>query len=50
MSVGSLLILVLVLCLLGVIPIWPHSADWGYGPGGSIGVILLIVVLIVLLR
>lgn len=48
MSLGMLLLIILVLVLLGVIPSWPHSRQWGYAPGGIIG-LLLIVVLILLL-
>ncbi len=47
MSLGMVLLIVLVLVLLGVIPSWPHSRSWGYAPGGVIG-LLLIVVLIML--
>jgi hypothetical protein len=43
------LIVVLVLVLLGVIPAWPHSRDWGYYPSGVIGVILVILVILLLL-
>jgi hypothetical protein len=48
MSVGTILLIVLVLLLVGAIPTWPHSRSWGYAPGGLIGV-LLIVLLIMLL-
>jgi hypothetical protein len=48
MSVGTILLIVLVLLLIGVIPTWPHSRGWGYAPGGLIGV-LLIVLLVMLL-
>ncbi len=47
MSLGMVLLIVLILVLLGVIPSWPHSRGWGYAPGGFIG-LLLIVVLILL--
>ena len=47
MSLGMVLLIVLVLALLGVIPSWPHSKGWGYAPGGVVG-LLLIVVLIML--
>jgi len=49
MSVGTILLIVLVLLLLGVIPAWPHSRGWGYGPSGGIGLVLLIIVILVLL-
>jgi len=47
MSLGTILLIVLVLILVGVIPAWPHSRGWGYGPSGLIG-ILLVVFLILL--
>ena len=49
MSVGTIILIVLVLMLLGVIPTWPHSRQWGYGPSGGIGLILLILVILLLL-
>lgn len=49
MSVGMILVIVLVLMLLGVIPTWPHSRQWGYYPSGGIGLVLLIIVILLLL-
>lgn len=49
MSLGTILIIVLILVLLGVIPSWPHSANWGYGPSGLVGTILVILLILVLL-
>lgn len=49
MSLGTILIIVLILVLLGVIPSWPHSASWGYGPSGLVGVVLVILLILVLL-
>lgn len=49
MSLTTILIIILILILLGVIPRWPHSSGWGYGPSGIIGVILVIVLVLVLL-
>ena len=49
MSVGMILLIVLVLALLGVIPTWPHSRQWGYYPSGGIGTVLLIIVILLLL-
>jgi hypothetical protein len=43
---GTVLLVVLVLALLGAIPAWPHSRSWGYGPSGGVGFILLIVLLL----
>ncbi len=49
MSVGMIILIVLVLMLLGVIPTWPHSRQWGYYPSGGIGLVLLILVILLLL-
>lgn len=49
MSVGMILLIVLVLALLGAIPTWPHSRQWGYYPSGGIGLVLLIIVILLLL-
>lgn len=49
MTLGTILIVILVLLLLGVIPTWPHSRGWGYGPSGVLGVVLLIVIILLLL-
>ena len=48
MSLGTILIILLVLMLLGAIPSWPHSRSWGYAPSGALGLILLIVVVLLL--
>jgi Protein of unknown function (DUF3309) len=49
MSLGTILLIVLVLMLLGVIPTWPHSRQWGYYPSGGIGLVLLIVLILFLM-
>ena len=49
MSLGTILLIVLVLMLLGVIPTWPHSRQWGYYPSGGIGLVVLILVILLLL-
>jgi hypothetical protein len=46
MSVSMIILILLVLFLVGVIPTWPHSRNWGYGPSGMIGVILIIVLVL----
>lgn len=48
MSLGTILLIVLVLLLVGAIPSWSHSKNWGYGPSGGLGLILLIVVILLL--
>jgi hypothetical protein len=45
---GTILIVVLVMALLGALPRWPHSREWGYGPTGGVGLLLLIVVILML--
>ena len=49
MTVGTILLVVLVLLLLGVIPSWPHSRNWGYGPSGGIGLVLLILLILLVM-
>ncbi|MBA3239416.1 MAG: DUF3309 domain-containing protein [Parachlamydiaceae bacterium] len=46
---GTVLLIVLILLLLGALPTWPHSSSWGYAPSGGLGLILLIVVILLLL-
>jgi len=46
MSLGTILIVVLVLMVLGVLPTWPHSANWGYLPSGGLGVLLVVIVVL----
>lgn len=47
MSIGTIVLIVLVLILIGAIPSWPHSRSWGYAPSGVVG--LIVVVLLILL-
>ena len=49
MSLGTLLLIVLVLLLIGAIPSWPHSRGWGYGPSGGLGLVVLILVILLVL-
>ena len=49
-SISTILLIVLILLLVGALPSWPHSRNWGYGPSGGLGMILVIVLIIVLLR
>lgn len=46
MSLGTLLLIVLVLLLVGVIPSWPHSRSWGYMPSSVLGIVLIIVLIL----
>ncbi|HEX9422766.1 MAG TPA: DUF3309 family protein [Pyrinomonadaceae bacterium] len=47
---GLILLIILILLLLGAIPTWPYSRNWGYGPSGGIGLILIIVLILLLLK
>ncbi len=49
MTLGTILLIVLVLLLIGAIPSWPHSRGWGYAPSGGISLLLLILLILVLL-
>ncbi|HEY1255727.1 MAG TPA: DUF3309 family protein [Terracidiphilus sp.] len=46
---GTILIVILILALLGVLPRWPHSRNWGYYPSGGLGLVLLVLVILLLL-
>jgi len=48
MSLGTILVIVLVLLLLGALPTWPYSGGWGYYPSGGLGLVLLVVVILLL--
>ncbi len=49
MSLGTILLIVLILFLLGALPNWPHSRSWGYGPSGGLGLIVVILLVLLLL-
>ncbi|MBW3530758.1 DUF3309 domain-containing protein [Shewanella sp. NKUCC06_TVS] len=49
MSIGTILLVVLILMLIGVAPTWPHSKSWGYGPSGGLGLVVLLLVILLLL-
>jgi hypothetical protein len=49
MSLGTILLIVIILMLIGVLPTWPHARSWGYGPSGIVGVVLLIVIVLFLM-
>jgi hypothetical protein len=49
MSLGTILLIVLVLLLIGAIPSWPHSREWGYFPSGILGVLLVILIVLLIL-
>ncbi|MET3791167.1 DUF3309 family protein [Aquamicrobium terrae] len=49
MPLTTLLIIILVLILIGAVPSWPYSRNWGYGPSGIVGVILVVLLILVLM-
>lgn len=49
MSLGTILLIVLILFLLGALPTWPHSRNWGYFPSGGVGLIVLILIILLLM-
>lgn len=49
MGLGTILLIILILVLLGAIPSWPYSRGWGYGPSGFVGLLLVIVLILLLL-
>jgi carbon starvation protein CstA len=49
MNLGTILLIVLILLLVGVIPAWPYSSSWGYAPSGLLGVVLIVMVVLLLM-
>ena len=49
MGLGTILLIVLVLVLIGAIPTWPHSRSWGYAPSGVLGLVLIVVLVLILM-
>ena len=49
MSLGTILLIILILMLIGVIPTWPHSRSWGYAPSGLLGLVVIIIIVLLLL-
>lgn len=50
MSIGTLLLILVVLLLVGALPSWPYSRGWGYGPSGVVGLLLIILIVVLLTR
>jgi len=46
---GTILLIVLILLLLGAFPTWPHSKNWGYGPSGGLGLVVIILIILLLM-
>ncbi|GAB5095363.1 DUF3309 family protein [Caballeronia sp. LP006] len=49
MTIGTILLIILILLLVGAIPSWPHSRSWGYGPSGILGIVLIVVIVLLLM-
>lgn len=49
MTLGTILLIVLILILVGAIPAWPHSRSWGYGPSGGVGLVVVILIILILM-
>ena len=49
LGLGTILLVVLIILLIGALPSWPYSSGWGYGPTGGLGVLLVIVIILLLL-
>lgn len=49
MSLGTILLIILILMLVGALPSWPHSKSWGYGPSGGLGLVVVIVIVLLLM-
>jgi hypothetical protein len=49
MSVGTILLIILILMLIGAVPAWPHSRSWGYYPSGGLGLVVLILLVLMLM-
>lgn len=49
MSLGTILLVILILMLVGAIPAWPHSRGWGYGPSGGLGLVVVVLLILVLM-
>ncbi|MBL0122859.1 MAG: DUF3309 domain-containing protein [Betaproteobacteria bacterium] len=49
MGIGTILLIILILMLIGAIPSWPHSKGWGYGPSGGLGLVVIILIILLLM-
>jgi hypothetical protein len=49
MSIGTILLVIVILMLIGAFPAWPHSRQWGYGPSGGLGLVLVVLLILFLL-
>jgi hypothetical protein len=49
MTLGTILLIILIVLLIGAIPSWPYSRDWGYYPSGGLGIVLVVILILVLM-
>lgn len=49
MTIGTIVLIIVVLLLIGALPTWPHSKSWGYGPTGGLGLVLIIILVLFLM-
>jgi len=49
MNIGTILLIILILILVGVLPTWPHAQNWGYAPVGGVGLVLIVIVILLLM-
>lgn len=49
MTLGTILLIILILMLIGAFPTWPHSSKWGYGPSGGLGLVVVIIIVLLVM-
>jgi hypothetical protein len=49
-GLGLILLIIVIMMLLGTVPTWPHSRNWGYGPSGGLGLVLIVILVLLLMR
>ena len=49
MTLGTIILIIVILLLIGAVPAWPHSRGWGYGPSGLLGLVLVVLIILLLL-
>ena len=49
MGLGTILLIIVILLLIGAVPTWPHSSGWGYGPSGILGIVVVVLIILLLM-
>ncbi len=49
MGLGTILLVILILMLIGVLPVWPHASTWGYRPSGALGLVVIVLIILLLM-